>query len=100
MCRCVSPFDLRAFGLRPLISFSGIRPMANAFDPYREALVVEANTIWPEEFADLTPGEKAYLEVKLHETPKDAADLDYSRLHTGFARDITVTAADLARVKK
>jgi hypothetical protein len=73
--------------------------MANAFDPYREALVVEANTIWPAEFEGLTPGEKAYLESKLHATPKDAADLDYTRLHTGFARDITVTAADVARVK-
>ncbi|MCE9603918.1 MAG: hypothetical protein K8U03_03345 [Planctomycetia bacterium] len=73
--------------------------MANAFDPYREALVVEANTIWPVEFADLTLAEKAVLEQKLHNTAKDAADLDYSRLHTGFARDITVTAADVARVK-
>jgi len=73
--------------------------MANAFDPYREALVVEANTIWPEEFANLTLGEKAALEVKLHNTAKDAADLDYTRLHTGFARDITVTEADIARVK-
>lgn len=73
--------------------------MANAFDPYREALVVEANTIWPEEFSNLTLAEKAALEVKLHNTPKDAAELDYTRLHTGFARDITVTEADLARVK-
>lgn len=73
--------------------------MANAFDPYREALVVEANTIWPAEFSDLTLGEKAVLEAKLHNSAKDAADLDYTRLHTGFARDITVTAADVARVK-
>ena len=33
-------------------------------------------------------------------TPADAADLDYTRLHTGFCRDITVTEADLARVRK
>jgi hypothetical protein len=73
--------------------------MANAFDPYREALVVEINTIWPAEFDDLSPQEKATLEAKLHAAPKDAADLDYTRLHTGFCRDITVTADDLARVK-
>ena len=73
--------------------------MANAFDPYREALVVEANTIWPAEFDTLSLGEKARLESKLHAAPKDAADLDYTRLHTGFARDITVTAADVERVK-
>lgn len=73
--------------------------MANAFDPYREALVVEANTIWPAEFDNLSLVEKARIESKLHAAPKDAADLDYTRLHTGFARDITVTADDIARVK-
>ncbi|MGC3966239.1 MAG: hypothetical protein QM775_02350 [Pirellulales bacterium] len=74
--------------------------MANAFDPYREALVVETNTVWPAEYSNLSLGEKAELEVKLHAAPKDAADLDYTRLHTGFCRDITVTEADLARVRK
>ena len=73
--------------------------MANAFDPYREALVVETNTIWPAEFAGMSPREKGVIELKLHAAPKDAADLDYTRLHTGFCRDITVTAADLERVK-
>jgi hypothetical protein len=73
--------------------------MANAFDPYREALVVETNTIWPAEFAGISPHEKSAIEFKLHAAPKDAADLDYTRLHTGFCRDITVTAADLERVK-
>jgi hypothetical protein len=72
--------------------------MANAFDPYREALVVETNTIWPDEFDDLSPAEKAAIEAKLHAAPKDAADLDYTRLHTGFCRDITVTAGDVERV--
>ncbi|MBL9084944.1 MAG: hypothetical protein JNK76_24280 [Planctomycetales bacterium] len=74
--------------------------MANAFDPYREALVVETNTIWPAEMAGIAPNERAQLAAKLHAAPKDAADLDYTRLHTGFCRDITVTEADLARVRK
>jgi len=72
--------------------------MANAFDPYREALVVETNTVWPAEFDDLSPAEKAAIEAKLHATPQAAADLDYTRLHTGFCRDITVTAGDVERV--
>ena len=33
--------------------------MANAFDPYREALVVEQMTIWPEEYDDWDPHERA-----------------------------------------
>jgi hypothetical protein len=73
--------------------------MANAFDPYREALVVETNTVWPAEFDSLSTGEKATIEAKLHATPQAAADLDYTRLHTGFCRDITVTAGDVERVK-
>ena len=73
--------------------------MANAFDPYREALVVETKTIWPAEFAGLSLVEKGQIEAKLHAAPKDATDLDYTRLHTGFCRDITVTDADVARVK-
>jgi len=73
--------------------------MANAFDPYREALVVETNTVWPAEFDTLPPAEKSRIETKLHAAPQDAADLDYTRLHTGFCRDITVTADDMVRVK-
>jgi hypothetical protein len=73
--------------------------MANAFDPYREALVVETNTVWPAEFDSLSPVEKSQIEAKLHAAPQEAADLDYTRLHTGFCRDITVTADDVARIK-
>lgn len=73
--------------------------MANAFDPYREALVVETNTIWPAELATLSLREKADLEAKLHAAPQAAANLDYTRLHSGFCRDITVTTDDVERVK-
>lgn len=73
--------------------------MANAFDPYREALVVETNTIWPDEFAQLPPAEKARIDAALHAAPQEASELDYTRLHTGFCRDITVTEADVERVK-
>lgn len=72
--------------------------MANAFDPYREALVVETKTIWPEEYDDWGAGDKQAIEARLHSTPQKAVELDYERLHTGFCRMITVTSADLERI--
>lgn len=72
--------------------------MANAFDPYREALVVENHTDWPDDYADWSAADKARVEALLHAMPSEAAELDYVRQHTGFARVITVTAADLDRV--
>ena len=39
------------------------------------------------------------IEARLHASPQEAAEMDYTRLHTGFCRDITVTAADVERVK-
>jgi hypothetical protein len=72
--------------------------MPNAFDPYREALVVEQQTIWPEEFDDWSAADRQRVEALLHAAAADASDLDYVRQHTGFARVITVTAADLERV--
>ncbi len=72
--------------------------MPNAFDPYREALVVESHTIWPDEYEDWSAADKSRAEALLHASPREAADLDYVRQHTGFARVIRVTAADLERV--
>lgn len=72
--------------------------MANAFDPYREALVVEQHTVWPASYEDWSASDKARVEGLLHAAPADAAELDYVRQHTGFARVITVTPADLERV--
>ena len=42
--------------------------------------------------------DKARVEGLLHAAPAEAAELDYLRQHTGFARVITVTQADLDRV--
>ncbi|NIP84159.1 MAG: hypothetical protein GTO03_00780 [Planctomycetales bacterium] len=74
--------------------------MADAFDPYREALVMEQRTIWPEEFDDIEPGERAELEARLHASAEQAGQLEYQRTHTGFCRQITVTEADLQRVRQ
>jgi len=72
--------------------------MPNAFDPYRDALVVENNTVWPEEYEDWSRADKARVESLLHGSPREASDLDYVRQHSGFARVITVAPADLERV--
>ena len=72
--------------------------MADKFDPYREALVMELATVWPEEYDAWEIGEKTRVERLLHETPAEAADLEYVRQHTGFSRQITVTPEDIERV--
>jgi hypothetical protein len=75
--------------------------MPNAFDPYREALVIEHTTIWPDSLEKSPSGqaERERIENQLHAAPAQAADLAYIRLHTGFCRQITVTTDDLARIK-
>ncbi len=72
--------------------------MADTFDPYREALVMETNTIWSAEHDHLSAIDKRKLEAALHEHPDACAHLEYVRVHTGFCRTITVTAADLERL--
>jgi hypothetical protein len=71
--------------------------MPDKFDPYREALVVETSTVWPEEY-DLDPRERLLLEQRLHEKPEEASQLEYIRTHTGFCRQIVVTPEDFQRV--
>ena len=73
--------------------------MGDPFDPYREALVMETATVWPEQFANVAPAERRRLEPLLHAEPARAAEIEYFRLYSGFCRKITVTKADLERVK-
>jgi len=72
--------------------------MADKFDPYRERLVMETNTIWPPEFDDIPIDERQRVEEALHAAPEQCAQIEYIRIHTGFCRQITVTEQDLARV--
>ena len=73
---------------------------SETFDPYREALVVETNTVWPEELAaGLDEPQREQIDERLHADPQNAGKLEYVRLHAGFCRQITVTAEDLQRVK-
>ena len=72
--------------------------MADKFDPYREALVMESTTLWPSQFSDLPLAERRRLEEKLHGDPAACGQLEYVRTHTGFCRQITVTDADVQRL--
>lgn len=72
--------------------------MGNQFDPYREALVLEQVTTWPDEYDDWDSADKARIEQLLHAAPQEAAELEYDRQHSGFARIITVTPEDIQRV--
>jgi hypothetical protein len=72
--------------------------MSNEFDAYREALVVETATVWPDEYDDWEPADRQRVEERLHAEPAQAAELEYIRMHTGFLRQITVTHADIERL--
>jgi len=72
--------------------------MADKYDPYREALIVEVETQWPDEYDDWEPSERARVETLLHQRPQEASQLEYVRTHTGFCRRIVVTPADIERV--
>ena len=73
--------------------------MANEFDSYREALVMEEVTEWPDDFDDIEASERQRLEKLLHASAEDSAELTYERSHTGFVRRITVTESDLRRIQ-
>lgn len=72
--------------------------MPDKFDPYREALVMETNTVWPDEYDELEPANKIRIEEAIHQDPESCQNLEYIRTHTGFCRQITVTSADIERV--
>ena len=73
--------------------------MADKFDPYREALIVETRTIWAADYDYLESAERARLEEGLQSDPENCADMEYVRGTTGFCRQITVTPDDLERLE-
>jgi hypothetical protein len=73
--------------------------MADTFDPYREALVMETSTVWPAEYADWDLDRRRKVEAQLHADPAKAAQIEYERTHTGFCRVLTVTPEDVARLQ-
>jgi hypothetical protein len=67
-------------------------------NPYRESLVIESETIWPDDLKSVAPGDRARIETQLHADPAKAENVEYVRLYTGFNRRITVTSGDVARL--
>ena len=74
--------------------------MPDKFDAYREALVVETNTVWPIDLEDVAAAERQRIETAVHAAPERCAQLEYIRMHTGFCRQITVTNEDVQRVRE
>jgi hypothetical protein len=72
--------------------------MPDTFDPYREALVMETETVWPEEYLGWPAVDRAAFAERLHATAAEAAHLEYVRSHTGFCRKIIVTPWDIERI--
>ncbi|HJN11935.1 MAG: hypothetical protein QGG09_01305 [Pirellulaceae bacterium] len=72
--------------------------MPDTFDPYREALVMETATVWPDEYDEMEPAEKTRISQSLHADPENCPQLEYVRVHTGFCRQVTVTPEDIERV--
>ncbi len=70
----------------------------NKYDQRLESLVMETRTFWGEDVADLSEQDRAWIARRIHERPDLAGTVNYERSHTGFTREITVTAADIARL--
>lgn len=69
------------------------------YDPRVDSLVVESKTLWDDAIVNLSDQEKQTLARTLHKDPAKATKIEYWRTHTGFTRQITVTAEDVARLQ-
>lgn len=70
----------------------------NKYDPRLESLVVETRTFWADDVQDLSEADRHWLATAIQARPELASRINYERAHTGFTREITVTAADVARL--
>lgn len=70
----------------------------NKFDRRMESLVVETRTQFAPEIIGLSKDDAAWISKAIHAQPQLAAQISYERAHTGFIREIVVSAADIARL--
>lgn len=68
------------------------------FDARLDSLVVETKTEWADDVAELSQEDRLWLARAIHEKPRLATRIHYERTHTGFTREITITAADIERL--
>lgn len=73
-------------------------PAYTKYDARVDSLVIEARTAWDASVGTLTDEDKNWLTKQVHQHPEHAAKIAYERMHTGFAREITVTKDDIARI--
>ena len=66
------------------------------YDARVDSLVIESRTNWDASVGKLSEEDKTFLSRMVHRTPAKATKIAYSRSHTGFTREITVTAEDIA----
>ncbi len=70
----------------------------NKFDPRMDSLVVETKTRFADDVQGLSDEDCRWLATAIHRSPALASQITYERTHTGFIREITVGAADVARL--
>lgn len=70
----------------------------DAYDKRLESLVLETVTLWEPALAKLSDDDKRWLSAAVHAAPEKVSNIAYERQHTGFARIITVTSADVERL--
>lgn len=70
----------------------------DAYDARLETLVMETLTHWDPSLSKISDDDKRWLSQALHAQPALASKIHYERTHTGFTREITVTAADVERL--
>ena len=73
-------------------------PDYKKYDPRVDSLVMETRTYWAPDVADLPEDDKRWLAEAIHRRPELASQMAYERSHTGFTREITVTAQDIERL--
>ena len=68
------------------------------YDARVDSLVIETRTFWDPSIGKLAEEDKEFLAKMVHRSPARAAKVAYNRSHTGFTREITVTADDITRI--
>ncbi|RLS75854.1 MAG: hypothetical protein DWI02_11960 [Planctomycetota bacterium] len=68
------------------------------YDARVDSLVIESRTSWDPSVGKLTDEDKSFLAKMVHRNPAQAQKVSYSRSHTGFTREITVTDQDISRI--
>lgn len=89
----------RVLGPRPfLLQFKTSMADYTKYDPRVDSLVMESRTEWDPSVGTLSEDDKKFLAKMVHLHPAKAHKIAYFRSHTGFTREITVTADDVHRI--